>query len=174
MGLSIEQLFAEADQLIEGREKTASDKAPSPELDDEVVKMANLLMEGSDIDPGSSINPPQPVVQERPIMEKVAEALAITEVLMNLNEYQKVAQFEKAAQEKGIPQEKIDSFISEKFASLKGKSLAKALTLPGAILGTGGAAGAAGFYAGKEKGKKKGYDTALEDVNKAFARYHAR
>lgn len=176
MALNIEDLFSQADEIIDargGQEKTASVQ-PAHE-DDEITKLANQLIAE---DSATNTIDMQPKVDKghdaETILEKVAMSLAVTEVLINLNEFKKIAELEKVAQSKGIHQDIIDKFVSEKVANIKAegiKGIAKALTLPGAILGAGGAAGAAGYVHGKKKGKAKGYDQALQDVNQAFSNY---
>jgi hypothetical protein len=108
------------------------------------------------------------------MVEKAAHALAMTEVLLNIEGFKKIASFEKVAKEKGFSDEQIEKFESEKFAGvLNGVStIGKALTAHGALLGGGAAAGAAGVAYGKHKGKKEGYNKALDDVNSAFADYN--
>lgn len=176
MALKIEDLFSQADEIIDarsGQEKTAS--VSTTKEDDEITKIANALLAEEDTTQTIDM---QPKVDkgndDETLIEKVAKSLAVTEVLMNLTEFNKIAALEQAAIDKGIPQEQIDKFVTEKVAGLKGegvKGLAKALTLPGAILGAGGAAGAVGYVQGKKKGKEKGYSQALQDVNQAFSQY---
>lgn len=172
--MNIEQLFSQADEIIDakgGQEKTA---ATIPAGEDSVIKMANALIAREDSVESVDM---QPEVDkgdgyDKSLIQKVAESIAIADALSNFETFRKISILEKSASDRGIPQEEIDKYISKKLAGLK-SSLAKSLTLPGALLGATAIAGAggAGYATGNKKGEKKGYKDALSDVNQAFSQY---
>lgn len=154
MAKSIDELIREADVIIEKRASKKSEVDTVLPADDDVVKLAALLVE--DVMPATS----EPKIEET-LVEKVAHAIALVETLSSLNQIQKIMQFEKTAKEAGHTDEQIDAFL-EKNAALK--PVHKYVTLPGMLAGVVGGLG-------YSKGKKKGYEKALDDVNKAFSAY---
>jgi hypothetical protein len=151
---SLDQLFRDADALIKKRAAAVVTLAPQP--DDEVTKLADLLAKDGEVKQAA------PVAIEETLFEKVAHAIAIIETMEKLGEINKLVEFEKKAAEAGHTAEQIDAFIEKKGMKLSPKYLK--------ILGGAAALGASGAV-GAHAGKKKGYQSAVEDVNKALESY---
>jgi len=169
MAKSISDLLNEADDIIE---KRASVSTPiSSDVDDGTIKLAeDLETWGLDAPKEEAESVKVASVEVDPyldINEKVAHAIAIIDTVMNLPLVQKIAEFEKKAAEQGFSKEEIDEFVKKANRAKKLETAARWLILPSAA-----AAGAGGFVSGKKKGKDKGYNQALTDVNKAFEQYN--
>ena len=110
MPRTIDQLLAEADDIIEKR-ASVSKKDLTEEVSDDILKLAQQLSstDVEEADDGDDSN-------VKTLLEKVAHAMAITEVFANLPYLKKAAEFEKQASEKGYDKEKIQGYL-EKAAS---------------------------------------------------------
>ena len=106
---NIDQLMAEADQIIEkNMEKSASQKTAS---DDDIFKLA-AQVRGQPAQPEGESN----VVT---LTEKTAEAVAIVNTLLNLEELTKIAQFQKMAQEQGYNSEQISGVLEKRAGKMR-------------------------------------------------------
>ena len=113
----IDDLLREADLIIEKKASKNTEVKPAVSVvgDDEVTKLANLLMENdSETFTSKVANETVKEVEEVNFVEKVAEAIVLAEVVKNIDKFTKIAQFEKQAQEAGYSQHEIDKFIVEK------------------------------------------------------------
>jgi hypothetical protein len=110
----IDDILREADLIIEKKAYKEVKPAHQPVDNDEVTKLASLLMQ-SDAETFSTKKVEKVASQEeQSLTEKVAEAMAIAEVVFNLDKFEKIARFEKQAQDAGYSQEEIDKFVVEK------------------------------------------------------------
>lgn len=112
MPKTIDQLLAEADEIIEKR-ASASKEDTTEEISDDILKLAEQLS-STPVEDGAD----EPVENNHvnTLLEKISHSLAITEVFANLPYLKKAAEFEKQASEQGHSPEKIQGYL-EKAAS---------------------------------------------------------
>ncbi len=155
--MRLDQLIAQADEVIEKRASKQEPPVTAASDHDEVVKLASFL---ENMEPGHATSEPSPF--EMNFVEKLACSVAMVEALNNFEEFQKIAEFQEQALASGYTQAQVDEFLEKK--ALK---VPASVTIPALALMAGGAAG-------HMHGKKKGYSKALEDVQHAFSQTHGQ
>lgn len=154
MARSLSDILNEAEGIIE---KRASEK-PVAQSFDAVEKYASFLN-------GLASAAPSPAAPEEfNLLEKIAHAIAIVDTLTFLEEHEKIAQFEDICRERGYSEEQIAGFIEKKASGMAVSKGMSRYLLPAAL-----AAGAGTFAVGHHKGKKKGYNQALDDISAAMS-----
>lgn len=113
MALKIDDLLREADQAIEKR-ASASKEVKQVESNDEVTKLATLLLQEDEEFAKLANSQQAEPKQEDSMTVKIAHALVITEMLSNIDKFNKIEEFEKRASAQGFTQEQINEFIVEK------------------------------------------------------------
>lgn len=102
MSLKLENLFSEADAIIE--KKASSKQAFQPSAD--VAELAKFLM--SDAEKVAEVKK----VEEQTTIEKLAYSLCLIEALNNAEKLTKMAQFEKKAMAQGHSADEINSYLA--------------------------------------------------------------
>lgn len=152
--MKLDDLIAQADAVIEKR-ASVTQEPPATDFshDEDVVKLANFLM-------NDEVPSQEKVAQASPFemnfIEKLACSVAMVEALENVDEFMKVAQFKETALQSGYTEEQVNEYIEK-----------KALHIPNTVAIPAAAAGLA-YFAGKQHGKKHGYDNALSDIQRAY------
>lgn len=155
--MKLDQIIAEADQIIEKRASAPAKEQPVSN-DGEVSHLANFL-ENFEGEKTAQVREEAPF--QLTFVEKMASAIAIVEAVNNFEQFQKLAQFQEHALKNGYTQEQVDEFLEK-----------KALKVPTSVAIPALAAVAAGV-GGHLHGKKKGYDKAIKDVHTAFEQANA-
>lgn len=126
---NIDQLLAEADNIIEKRASSKTQVKVASVSSDEVDKLASMLDSLDFVVPQEKVANKVEIITDTPF-EKVARSLAITEALMNIEEFRKLAEFEDKARASGYTEAKISEYI-EKKASETVSPLARLIDLLG-------------------------------------------
>lgn len=111
--MRLEQIIAEADQIIEKKASKKQEVPVASSTDDDTVKIASFL-ESFEEKPGSKEESPFQMT----FVEKLASAVAMVEALNNIEDFQKLASFKEAAISKGFTPEQVDSFLEKKAIKL--------------------------------------------------------
>lgn len=102
MSLKLENLFSEADAIIE--KKASLNKSYEPSAD--VAELAQFLM--SDAEKVAEVKK----VEEQTTIEKLAYSLCLIEALNNAEKLTKMAQFEKKALAQGYGADEINAYLA--------------------------------------------------------------
>ncbi len=150
--MRLDELIAQADDVIEKRASKQEPPVTAASDHDEVIKLASFL---ENMEPTQEASEPSSF--EMNFVEKLACSVAMVEALNNFEEFQKIAEFQEKALASGYSQDQVNEFLEKK--ALK---VPASVAIPALALAAGGAAG-------HMHGKKKGYNKALEDVQHAFS-----